>query len=270
MNQLLEQMDDVLRGRNYSPRTTESYLRCLRAFFIFKKQNLKQLDELAIRRFLADKQKQGLSGQTINVYLQSILFFYREVLCLTVSLRIKTSKRPQRLPVVLSKQEIRQILTVTSNNKYRLLISLAYGAGLRISEVLKLRVRDLDFQQKLIFIHQAKGAKDRVTILPESLISSLQEYIKDYSPQAYLFASNRGGKLTARSAQVVFKRSLDSAQIHKQATFHSLRHSFATHLIEDGVNLRYVQELLGHNNIRTTQRYTQVTTTSLKNIQSPL
>ncbi|MBU0964460.1 tyrosine-type recombinase/integrase, partial [Patescibacteria group bacterium] len=156
------------------------------------------------------------------------------------------------------------------NAKHKLLISLTYGSGLRVSEIVSLKVKDLDLEELVIHIKQAKGKRDRITIFPGKLKQDMQSFIDGKEKNDYVFASERGGKLSSRTAQKVFEHALKRAGIQKQASFHSLRHSFATHLLENGTDIRYVQELLGHQNIRTTQRYTQVTHTSLKKIISPL
>ena len=154
--------------------------------------------------------------------------------------------------------------------KHRLMLGLAYGAGLRVSEVVATRVQDLDLAELTIHIKQAKGKKDRISVLPEKLIEELRRMVAGKLGDDLVFPSEWGGQLTTRTAQKIFEQALVRANITKPATFHSLRHSFATHLLENGVDVRYVQELLGHQNIRTTQLYTQVTNPKLKSIQSPL
>jgi site-specific recombinase XerD len=149
-------------------------------------------------------------------------------------------------------------------------LSLAYGSGLRVSEVVALKVQDLDFEELTVLLKQAKGQKDRISVMPQGLIDDLKNLVAGKEKGDFVFASERGGKLTTRTAQKVFENALWLSGIKKDATFHSLRHSFATHLLENGTDVRYVQELLGHQNIRTTQRYTQVTNPKLKNIKSPL
>jgi len=183
---------------------------------------------------------------------------------------LKFAKRSKKLPIVLSREEIKNIIDATRNPKHKLIISLAYGAGLRISEVVNLKLKDIDFNELTIHLKNAKGKKDRITIFPEKIKNDLQNLIASKNSDDYVFESERGGKLTERTAQKVFENALRGASIKKDATFHSLRHSFATHLLENGVDVRYVQELLGHQNIRTTQVYTQVTNPKLKNIKSPL
>lgn len=171
--------------------------------------------------------------------------------------------------MVLTKQEIERLLSVIINRKHKTLVGLSYAGGLRISEAIHLRVQDIDLEAKTIFVHQGKGKKDRISILSDRLISDLATLTNYKSARAYVFESERGGPLTTRTAQKIFETALVKAGINKPATFHSLRHSFATHLLENGTDIRYVQELLGHANIRTTQIYTQVTNPMLKNIKSP-
>lgn len=270
MQNLLNQTNLELKIRNYSPKTIKSYLHALKEYFIFDKNNLEKLNIENIKRFLLKKQESNASPQTINLYLNAIKFFYREIVKTSKKIDIKFSKKSKKLPVVLSRSEVEQIIDNTENAKHRLLLSLAYGAGLRVSEAVNLRVKDIDFDELTVHIKQAKGRKDRITVFPEKLKTDIKNLTAIRSKNDLVFASERGGKLTTRTAQKTFENSLKKANIKKEATFHSLRHSFATHLLENGVDVRYVQELLGHQNIRTTQIYTQVTNPKLKNIKSPL
>lgn len=231
---------------------------------------LLRFDEERVRVFLLKKEARGYAAQTVNLYLNAILFFYREALKQPIKSTLRFAKRPGQLPCVLSREEIQKLLDSIVNFKHRFLISLAYGAGLRVSEAVALRVKDIDFDQGMVWVRRGKGEKDRVTLLPEKLKNGLRVLIEGREGQSYVFESARGGELTARSAQKIFEHALHKTEIKKTATFHSLRHSFATHLLENGVDIRYVQELLGHQNIRTTQRYTHVTNPSLKAIKSPL
>ena len=266
----LEQTERELKIRNYSTKTIKSYLYGLKEYFSFKKHGFENLDIDNIKDFLLYSQKKGVSAQTRNLFLNAIKFFYRNVIKTNEKIDIQSAKKNKSLPVVLSRNEIEKTLEITKNTKHKLLLSLAYGAGLRVSEVINLRVKDVDFGELIIHLKQAKGKKDRITVFPEKLKADLQNLIAGKEKDDFVFASERGGKLTTRTAQKIFENSLKKAGIKKDATFHSLRHSFATHLLENGVDVRYVQELLGHQNIRTTQRYTQVTNPKLKNIKSPL
>lgn len=270
MQKQLEQIERELMIRGYSHKTIKAYLYCLRGYFKFKKFDLERIDEEKIKQFLLNKQSENYSSQTINFYLNAMKFFYREVLKIPQKINLKFAKRNKKLPIVLSREEIRNIVESIKNLKHKLMLSLAYGAGLRISEVVSLKVKDVNLEELTIHLKNAKGKKDRITILPEKLVSEIQNFIIGKDKDDFVFCSERGGNLTTRTAQKIFECSLKKTGIQKEATFHSLRHSFATHLLENGVDVRHVQELLGHQNIRTTQIYTHVTNPKLRNIKSPL
>jgi len=277
LQELLKKIENELRLRNYSRRTIKSYVLCLKEYFLFAKNISDKPDIPLIKNYLLAKQEKGMSSQTINLYLNAIKHFYRDIAKSKDRVDVKFAKRSEKLPVVLSRVEINTIINNIKNVKHKLMVALAYGAGLRVSEVVNLKVKDIDMSELVVHLKGAKGNKDRITIFPEKLKADLHEIIALRDRNDYIFASERGaclparqGKLTERTAQKVFENALGRANIKKDATFHSLRHSFATHLLENGVDVRYVQELLGHQNIRTTQLYTKVTNPSLKNIKSPL
>ena len=267
---LMEKIEDELRLRNFSKKTIKSYLGCLRDYFSYIEIVKKEPDIDLIKKYLLKKQDRELSSQTINLYLQAIKYFYREVCKSKIDIDIKFAKTTSKLPVVLSRQEIERIIGKISNQKHKMIIALAYGCGLRVSEVINLKIKDLDINELIIHIKGAKGDKDRITIFPEKFKINIANLITGRGINEYVFVSQMGGKLTERTAQIVFERGLKAAGIKKDATFHSLRHSFATHLLENGIDIRYIQELLGHANIRTTQIYTKVTNPARKNIKSPL
>ncbi len=266
----LNQAETELRIRNYSQRTVKIYLHFLREYFGFLATRVDRQPETTIKDFLLMLEGKGASAQTRNLCLSALKFYYRHVDKTRTHIDIRTAKRNSRLPVVLSRKEIGRMLDVTRNTKHRLMLALAYGAGLRVSEVVALKVQDVDVTEMTMHIKQAKGRKDRISVLPEKIIDHLSQFMAGKGKNDIVFQSERGGQLTTRSAQKVFEQALGRAGINKAATFHSLRHSFATHLLENGVDVRYVQALLGHQNIRTTQLYTHVTNPRLKQIQSPL
>lgn len=266
----MKRLADELRLRNYSSKTIKSYLACVADFLACKKDNIELVDLEFIKRFLLAKKDRGLSSQTINQNLQAINFFYRDVLKKYVKIDIKFTKTPSKLPIVLSRDEVGLILNALINEKHKIMIALAYSGGLRVSEIINLKVKDLNLEELIIHIKEAKGKKDRITIFSDKLKTNIEKIIAGKNLNEFVFASERGGKLTERTAQKIFEKALEKANIQKEATFHSLRHSFATHLLENGVDVRYVQELLGHASIRTTQIYTKVTNPMLKNIKSPL
>lgn len=316
ISEALEKTKRELCIRNYSPKTLKAYSRCLQEYMLFSGDKWLTIDSDTIKDFLFIKKNKGYAPETINLYINSIKFFYRQILKLECRLDIKFARRNIRLPVVLSREEIFRIISSLQNFKHRLIISLAYGAGLRVSEVCNLCICDIDFANSTIIIRQSKGGKDRVTLLPEKLEEDIRTFIKrpnfwhpyedaiiddtdfdgsnkgkqETSSNALfeaahrysrstthcavksrtpLFPGRNNKKLTTRTLQKIFENALKKAKIEKPASFHSLRHSFATHLLENGTDIRFIQELLGHRNIRTTQRYTQITATSFRNILSP-
>lgn len=270
LEELLSKIKDELKLRNYSRKTIESYLGCLADYFRYIKNVKKDPDVSLIKKYLLEKQGRGQAPQTINLHLNAIKYFYREIFKSPVRVDIKFAKTSKKLPVVLSRDEIEKIISVIKNKKHRLMIALSYGAGLRVSEIINLKIKDVNLGELTIHIKGAKGNKDRITVFSEKLKTDIKELTALRRGNEYVFESERGGKLTERTAQIVFEKALKKAKIEKDATFHSLRHSFATHLLENGVDVRYVQELLGHQNIRTTQLYTKVTNPMIKNIKSPL
>ncbi|MGJ8762329.1 MAG: tyrosine-type recombinase/integrase [Polaribacter sp.] len=184
-------------------------------------------------------------------------------------LNIERPKKEKKLPAVLSVAEIKAIFNNLTNLKHKTLLSLLYSGGLRIGEALNLKVDDIDSKRMLIHIKQAKGKKDRYTLLSYSFLILLREYYLAYKPKVFLFEGQNGHKYSGASAQAVLKKALKNTKITKKVTLHTLRHSFATHLLENGTDIRYIQELLGHSSPKTTMIYTHVTKTSLKNIKNP-
>lgn len=259
-------LQEELKLRNYSPKTVKNYSACLREYLLVGGT----MDTAQVRAFILRKLESGKAPETANLYLNAIGFYRREVLKVSGKVEVPFARRNRRLPVVLTRGEIEKMLSTVKNRKHYLILALAYGAGLRVSEVVRLKVEDLRLEEGLILIRDGKGGKDRLTLFPEKLRSEFEFLLKGRDFSEFLFLSERGGRLTERSAQKVFERASGDARVGKSATFHSLRHSFATHLLENGVDIRYVQELLGHQNIRTTQRYTHVTNPKLRQIQSPL
>jgi len=267
---LLQKLQEYLRISGYSPKTIKTYTRCVRVIYRYFNKSLDKILESEFRTFLDKLAKQKKSPYTLNQYHAAYKFVVTKLYQRSFYLSFPYAKRHKKLPIVLSRNEIKKIIDTTKNLKHKILIALSYGAGLRVSEVVDLRVRDVDIDELTVHLKQAKGKKDRISIIPEKLKVDLQYLTGGKKANEHVFESVRGGKLTTRTAQVAFKKALKKAGVKKAATFHSLRHSFATHLLENGTDVRCVQELLGHANIRTTQVYTKVTRPSLKNIRSPL
>lgn len=215
MEKFLNQIEKELKLRNYSPKTISVYLGSLKEYFNFKNDNIEIMDEHNIKDFLIEKQNKGYSPQTINLYLNAIKFFYREVLKIPQKINLKFAKRTKKLPIVLSGEEIKNIIESIKNPKHKLIISLAYGAGLRVSEVVNLKIKDINLEGLTIHIKNAKGKKDRITIFPEKIKTNLQNLIAGKNLNDYLFESERGGKLTERTAQKVFENALKQCGIKK-------------------------------------------------------
>lgn len=270
IDKLLNRLKDELCLRGYSQKTVKTYTNCVYNYLLYKKSEYDKFDLEDFKKFLLYKQSKNLSSQTLNLYINSIKYFYLNVCNYHGSIDIKFVKKSKKLPVVLSTTEIEKLVNRIQNPKHKLMILLAYSSGLRINEVLSVKVADIDFDRNCITIRSGKGNKDRSTLLSDKIKGKLFSLITEKGGRELVFESERGGKLSARTLQVVFSKALNQAGIKKLATFHSLRHSFATHLLENGVDIRYIQELLGHSSIKTTQIYTKVANNKMRNIKSPL
>ena len=266
-------MLDLLTAKRYSSSTIRTYKSMFEEFINFYPQHrpeeITEKEILVFLRYLVEERQVSISYQ--NQSINAIKFYYEQVL--GGKRRFYFIERPvkeRKLPVVLSEQEVGRILGSLDNLKHKCLLMLIYSAGLRISEALNLKPKDLDSKRMQVRVRNAKGKKDRVSLLSKSILPILRSYYQLYEPKEYLFEGADGGKYSARSAQNVFKKACKRARIQKRATLHTLRHSFATHLLEKGTDLRYIQTLLGHGSSRTTEIYTHVSTKALKDIESPL
>jgi site-specific recombinase XerD len=235
------------------------------------------VDELHARKyFLHLIEEKNSSASLTRVHRFALELFLFGVHGRVVDLSFARGiKRETRVPSVLNKKEIEALLSNVNNHKHRAMIALIYSAGLRISEVLKLRVRDVDCDSLTLHLRQAKGKKDRITVFSEKLLPDLKIFLKGKEPNDYVFPSQAVGKngkpkpLSARALQAVFQRCLVRAGIQKRVTPHDLRHTFATHLLENGIGIRHIQSLLGHRHISTTAIYTKVANPKISGIKSP-
>jgi len=268
----LYELEKELTARKYSRRTVKLYLHYNKEFLKFCNKPPYQVSNEDVRDYLyylADKK--GCSASTLNIAINALKFYYGEILKRRFVYNIRRPKKDKKLPVVLSQEEVSRILSSITNIKHRLILMLMYSAGLRIGEVVKLRVEDIDVKRKLIRIRGGKGRKDRYTILSEVVLKTFKEYVEKYKPEKWLFPGQRKDKhISTRTVQAIFEKARDKAGIKEDVTVHSLRHSFATHMLESGVDLRYIQELLGHKHSKTTEIYTRVSTKNLSKIRSPL
>lgn len=219
--------------------------------------------------YLVEKRQSATS--TLNQAINSLKFYYGTMLKKKFVYEIKRSRKDKKLPVALSEKEVANILSSVDNIKHKSLLMLVYSAGLRVSEIVRLRPEDIDGTRMLILVRNAKGRKDRYTLLSESALKTLREYWKQHKPTKWLFPGpDKEKHITTRTAQRVFDIACNRSGIKKEVTIHSLRHSFATHLLENGIDLRYIQELLGHKSSKTTEIYTHVSNKDFMKIRSPL
>lgn len=263
---LLQEMN--LRG--FSQSTVESYLYYVENFIKFVKKSPKEVNSSDIKSYLEKIIKEGKSSSTLNTAYSALQFYFEKVLRRKFFVNIPRTKKAKKLPVVLTKEEVLEILGTVRNVKHKLILALMYSSGLRVSEVVGLRVCDLDLDSRLLTVRQSKGKKDRTTVISDKMVDVLKKYVVNKDGKELIFESDFGGALTTRTVQSIFHEALRKTGIKKDASCHSLRHSFATHLLESGTDIRYIQELLGHNSVQTTQIYTKVTNYGLKNIKSPL
>jgi len=266
---LIKKLQEYMRLKNYSPKTIRAYTGCAKSLYKYFKKPLDKITEQEFKDFLNNFFKKNYSAQTVNQYHAVLKLIFTKIYKIPFDFSIPYAKRAKKLPIVLSRQEIKTILNQISNLKHKLMLSMIYAGGLRVSEVINLKIKDIDLKSKTLIIRKGKGRKGRMTILSESLIPQLKLIIEASVGENYLFPSNRGGKLTSRTMQKAFQQALKKSKIKKETSCHSLRHSFATHLLENGTDIRYIQELLGHSNLKTTQIYTKVAKHQLAKIKSP-
>lgn len=273
MTDVLTSFENYMRQRRYSENTIRSYRECLRAFLEFHPS--KALSEITLQdleRFNQDyiirnDYSPSYQNQVINALKLYFRKFHSQHFDLTL---IERPKEGFKLPVVLSLEEVERLLNGTKNLKHRAMLSVIYSAGLRMGELIDLRISDIDSKRMVIHIKKAKGKKDRIVPLSESTLDLLRTYFMEYRPKEFLFNGENSLQYSRVSLQKVFRNALERAKIKKHCTLHTLRHSFATHLLEGGVNLRYIQEFLGHNSPKTTMIYTHVSSENARKIMSPI
>ncbi len=268
INQFIQQLSIA----GYAKQTIKSYTSALKKFLDYVAQlNSPQITEKEIADYLficAEQRKYAFSS--MKHVTASIKFLYQQVLKKPVPEILDTRfKKPVKLPVVLSQQEVERLIAVTTNLKHKTILLLIYSAGLRLGELLNLKLGDIDSAAMRLHIRCAKGKKDRYVMLSENVLNYLRQYYQHYHPKDYVFEGQHGGQYSPKSVQNTFKRAMQKANIRKKATVHTLRHSFATHLLDNGTDIRYIQELLGHKKLETTQIYTHVSSYSINQIKSP-
>lgn len=269
----IEKFQLWLRSKRYSERTINTYKDALKSFFVFF--NTKAIADLTNEDVIKYNNefilKNKLSASYQNQITNAIKLYFKTIKYTKIEIdKIHRPKRAKVLPNVLSKEEVKAILEAHSNNKHKMMLSLIYSCGLRSGELLALKPIHIDSKRNIVLLKNAKGQKDRITPLSPKILEMLRTYFKEYRPIIYLFEGQKAGMpYDARSLQLVLKQALRKTKITKPVTLHWLRHSYATHLLESGTDLRYIQELLGHISSKTTEIYTHVSTKSIQQIKSP-
>ncbi len=262
-----------LKSKRYSDNTIKTYCEALKTFlYYFSEKSFKDVNNQDFISFNNNYiLKNKLSNSYQNQVVNAIKLFFKTIE--RINLEIDIIHRPKRektLPNVLSKEDVKSILDAHYNIKHKVMLSLIYSCGLRCGELLNLKPDDIDSKRNIVLIKQSKGKKDRIVPLSIKILEMLRDYYSVYKPSNYLFeGQNKGQPYDARSLQLVLKQALQKTNIKKPVTLHWLRHSYATHLLESGTDLRYIQELLGHNSSKTTEIYTHVSTKSIQQIKSP-
>ncbi len=270
---LPEKLMNFMVLKNYSERTIRIYQDHLGVFLSnISEDEINNLTPERITKFIISMmEKTNYSRSYQNQMINSIKLYYRVMMNRKLdSSEVPRPKKEKKLPIVLSRDDMRKIIESSHNLKHRTIISLIYGTGIRLAETINIKVRDIDYKRRLVHIHGGKGKKDRIVPLPSFLIGLLEKYFKQYKPVEYLFEGWNNQQYSSRSVQAVVKKALDHAGIKKNASVHSLRHTFATHALEDGFDIRLIQEILGHRNIKTTELYTHISNANILSVQSPI
>lgn len=263
---------ETMMLKRYSYMTIKTYRNIFTQFLLhFEHKNPADITPDEIKQYClykieAAKWSESYQNQVIN----ALKFYYEKVLGQQRQFYELRPKKPQQLPQVFSEAEVVSLLQSVDNLKHKCILMLIYSAGLRLGELIQLRIDDINISQRLVFVKGGKGKKDRRTLLSEKMEIYLKKYLAEYRPQYWLFEGMDGGQYSARSVQAVFRRAVQKAGVNPYATVHTLRHSFATHLLEAGTDLRYIQDLLGHSSSKTTEIYTHISDQARKRLRSPL
>src|SRR3989338_2930033 len=270
MQEMLKKLRRELEIRNYSKESIKNYWYYIKKYLEFcsnnKSSDIDKVNEDSAKDYLQSRTK-NRGPSTTSSEMSAIKFFFNNIL--NKKIEFIHPKRDKKIPLILTKEEIKSMIDSTRNIKHQIILKILYGCGLRVSELINLNKKDVNLKEELIHIKLAKGRKDRFVKIPSSLISDLKNYCELLNDEV-LFPSNRVCKFTIETIQEVVKQSANRSGVKKRVYPHLLRHSFATHLLEQGTDLRLIQKLLGHSDIKTTQIYLKISNQSIKNVQSPL
>lgn len=267
---LIKRLETELKIRGFSPKTLKAYIFHNKNFLEFCNKSVEDVNEQDIKNYTAYLLDKGLKPASVSLAMSSLRFLYEEMLGKGIFAKIKLPKAEKKLPTVLSKEEIKMMLDATKNKKHRLLIAFLYSSGLRVSECVSIKIDDLDLNEKMGIVRAGKGKKDRNIILSEALINDLKQYLEKRNDNNPYVFNIKERHISIRQAQRIVNEAAKKAGIKKRVFCHALRSSFATHLLESGTDIRVIQELLGHSNLATTQRYTKVSREQLRKVRSPL
>jgi integrase/recombinase XerD len=271
MGALRQKMIEEMKLRNFSPRTQQCYVSAVVGLVKHYRRSPDQLTQDEIRAYLLHLKERGLSASSRNVAISGMKFFYHQILGWNEKqLFIPPRKRSWQLPEVLSQKEVERLLLATRKQRDRCLLMTAYATGLRVSELVRLKVSAIDSHRMMVRVEQGKGQKDRYTILSQQLLLELRSYWKEHRSPTYLFPNRKGTPISIDYAQRVYNLAKLRAGVQKGHGIHTLRHCFATHLLEAGVDLKTIQTLLGHNSIVSTERYLQIRQHRLTTTANPL
>ncbi|MGV0923742.1 tyrosine-type recombinase/integrase [Empedobacter tilapiae] len=271
---ILKTLQNRLKLQRYANNTIKSYCGYAQVF-LEQMEKYNRLDEIPISEIELFINTKVIQENISASYQRSLVGAIKKVFELVENQKIELNylypkRKVNKLPTFFSQEEVRNLLNVTENLKHKAILTIIYSCGLRLRELINLKIVDIKSESDLLLIRQSKGNKDRIVALPEKLLLLLREYYKVYQPKDFLFEGAKGDQYSERSVQLILKNAMNKAGVLSKGSVHTLRHSYATHLIKSGIDVRVVQELLGHNNIRTTMIYTHITDIDKKSTPSPL
>lgn len=268
--EILKKLETELKLRGFSQNTLKTYITSNKLFLDWIKKQPEQVTEQDIKNYLACQISDNkISASSIALKKAALKFLFDEILKKNI-VNLKTPKIPKHVPVVLTKEEVRSLIAAAGSYKSKVIIQFLYSSGLRLSELINLKVNDLEIKEKIGWVRRGKGSKDRIFLLSDTIVKELEKYMLTLEPgEKYLFPGEKG-HISPRNVQKVVENASKKACLRKKVHPHMLRHCFATHLLEAGVDIRKIQELLGHANLQTTQIYTSVSKEELKKVKNPL
>lgn len=266
----LKKLEIELKISKNSEYTIRNYLDCNRKFLDYTKKDLESINSDDVKQYIVEKLNDASSSSLI-IFLSALRYSFSNILNKDITLNIKRPKKEKKIPTVLTKDEIKRLIEVIDTKKSRLMVSFMYACGFRVSELVNLKIKDLNFDEKIGSVRQGKGKKDRIFNIPEFLLEDLKIQSENQKKinQEYLFTGPKS-RLSERNLQKIISKAGKRAGLSKDVHCHTLRHSFATHLLENGTDIRKIQELLGHSDLSTTQIYTHISREELKKIKSPI